>query len=232
MTALENVSLPLIFKGAPKALRDKAAMTMLAAVGLKKRAYHRPTQMSGGQQQRVGIARAFVTRPKVIFADEPTGNLDTKTTIDVMKMMVRFARRYRQTLIIVTHDPEIADYADRVVTLIDGAITSDVSHEPIYDGKSEQGQTLLPDELIVPDDEIPQGPIDASEDEPIPPLADTLLFPDSDPADGFHQAGRTPAVKDTDTSQSDPEPPPPASGASTDHPAAPDDARQKGDVSP
>lgn len=232
MTAVENVTMPLVYRGVSARKRKAAALKMLKDLGLSKHVNHRPSQMSGGQQQRVGIARAFVTRPKVIFADEPTGNLDTKTTIDVMKMMVRFARRYRQTLIIVTHDPEIADYADRVVTLIDGAITSDVSHEPIYDGKSEQGQTLLPDELIVPDDEIPQGPIDASEDEPIPPLADTLLFPDSDPADGFHQAGRTPAVKDTDTSQSDPEPPPPASGASTDHPAAPDDARQKGDVSP
>lgn len=134
MTALENVSLPLIFKGASRSRRKKAALSMLSAVGLKKRAFHKPTQMSGGQQQRVGIARAFVTRPKVIFADEPTGNLDTKTTSEVMKMMVRFARKHRQTLIIVTHDPELADYADRVITLIDGNITSDVSHTPIYDG--------------------------------------------------------------------------------------------------
>lgn len=133
MTALENVSLPLIFKGVSRGKRKKAALSMLSAVGLKKRAYHKPTQMSGGQQQRVGIARAFVTRPKVIFADEPTGNLDTKTTVDVMKMMVRFARKYHQTLIIVTHDPELSNYADRVVTLIDGAITSDVLHSPIYD---------------------------------------------------------------------------------------------------
>ena len=116
MTALENVSLPMIFKGVSKSKRNKASMAMLAAVGLKKRAHHKPTQMSGGQQQRLGIARAFVSRPKVVFADEPTGNLDTRTTIDVMRMMVRFARRYQQTLIIVTHDPEIADYADRVIT--------------------------------------------------------------------------------------------------------------------
>ena len=134
MTALENVSLPMIFKGVSKSSRERAALEMLTAVGLKKRAHHKPTQMSGGQQQRVGIARAFVSRPKVVFADEPTGNLDTKTTIDVMEMMVRFARRYHQTLIIVTHDPEIADYADRVITLIDGCITSDETHTPIYDG--------------------------------------------------------------------------------------------------
>lgn len=137
MTALENVSLPLIFKGISRSKRKKAALAMLAAVGLKKRAYHKPTQMSGGQQQRVGIARAFVTRPKVIFADEPTGNLDTKTTLEVMKMMVRFARKHHETLIIVTHDPELSDYADRVITLIDGEITSDVAHTPVFDGSFE-----------------------------------------------------------------------------------------------
>lgn len=134
MTALENVSLPLIFKGSSRGKRKKTALAMLSAVGLRKRAFHKPTQMSGGQQQRVGIARAFVTRPKVIFADEPTGNLDTKTTVDVMKMMVRFARKHQQTLIIVTHDAELADYADRIITLIDGNITSDIEHTPIFDG--------------------------------------------------------------------------------------------------
>ena len=152
MTALENVALPMIFKGIGRRKRNKAALKMLAAVGLKKRAYHKPTQMSGGQQQRVGIARAFVSHPKVVFADEPTGNLDTHTTIDVMKMMVRFARRYDQTLIIVTHDAEIADYADRVITLIDGEIRSDLIHEPIYDGLSEQDR---PEAAPMP--ELPEG---------------------------------------------------------------------------
>ncbi len=152
MTALENVALPMIFKGIGRRKRNKAALKMLAAVGLKKRAYHKPTQMSGGQQQRVGIARAFVSHPKVVFADEPTGNLDTHTTIDVMKMMVRFARRYDQTLIIVTHDAEIADYADRVIPLIDGEIRSDLIHEPIYDGLSEQDR---PEAAPLP--ELPEG---------------------------------------------------------------------------
>lgn len=127
MSALENVALPLIFKGVPKRKRNKTALYLLDEVGLKKRARHKPTQMSGGQQQRVGIARAFVTKPKVIFADEPTGNLDTKTTIEVMEMMVRFSRKFNQTLVIVTHDTELAEYADRVITLIDGHITSDVA---------------------------------------------------------------------------------------------------------
>ena len=178
MTALENVSLPMIFKGVSKSKRNKASMAMLAAVGLKKRAHHRPTQMSGGQQQRVGIARAFVSRPKVVFADEPTGNLDTRTTIDVMRMMVRFARRYQQTLIIVTHDPEIADYADRVITLIDGAITSDVTHTPIYDGTADADS--LPPESVLPEEpKLPEGPIPAEEEElPLPPDDEPLILPD------------------------------------------------------
>lgn len=91
-------------------------------VGLKDRMNHYPTQMSGGQQQRVGIARAFIHKPQVIFADEPTGNLDSKTRIAVMNMMVSFAHRFGQTILLVTHDPEIAQYADHTVTLLDGQI--------------------------------------------------------------------------------------------------------------
>ena len=98
---------------------------MLKAVGLGSRMSHRPTQMSGGQQQRVGIARAFVSHPKIVFADEPTGNLDSKTTVEIMEMICGFARTYHQTIVLVTHDPEMASYADRVVHLIDGAIVGD-----------------------------------------------------------------------------------------------------------
>ena len=90
---------------------------------------HYPRQMSGGQQQRVGIARAFVARPDVVFADEPTGNLDSKTTIEVMDMIKSFARKYNQTIVLVTHDPELAQYADRIVTLVDGRIVSDTKGE-------------------------------------------------------------------------------------------------------
>lgn len=122
LTALENVSLPLIFQGIPKVKREKHAKEMLKAVGLNKRLHHKPKEMSGGQQQRVSIARAFVNRPAILFADEPTGNLDTHTTIEVMEMIRNIARQYNQTLIIVSHDPEIADYADRIITLIDGNI--------------------------------------------------------------------------------------------------------------
>lgn len=130
MTALENVSMPLIFRGMQKNKRNKAAARALREVGLGGRIHHRPNQMSGGQQQRVGIARAFVSKPKIVFADEPTGNLDSTTTDEVMQMMVRLCREQRQTLILVTHDVEISRYADRVVTILDGNIASDRTAPP------------------------------------------------------------------------------------------------------
>ena len=128
LTAVENVALPLTFRGTRARKRHAAAVHMLEAVGLKSRMKHKPTQMSGGQQQRVGIARAFVAKPKIVFADEPTGNLDSKTTIEVMEMMVRMARENNQTLIIVTHERDIARYADRVYYMLDGMI-SDVEQK-------------------------------------------------------------------------------------------------------
>lgn len=126
LTALENVAMPLMFRGIPKAQRNKAAEQMLRQVGLWDRKDHYPSQMSGGQQQRVGIARAFITKPAVVYADEPTGNLDSKTTVEVMQMIRGFARQYHQTIIMVSHDAEMAAYADRVLTLKDGEIISDV----------------------------------------------------------------------------------------------------------
>lgn len=125
LTASENVALPLMFKGVSKEERDIAAKKLLTLVGLQKRLDHFPNQMSGGQQQRVGIARAFITRPDVVFADEPTGNLDSKTTVEVMKMIVDMARRFNQTIVLVSHDPEMKDFADRIVTLKDGEIIAD-----------------------------------------------------------------------------------------------------------
>ncbi|HYE83915.1 MAG TPA: ABC transporter ATP-binding protein [Clostridia bacterium] len=121
-TALENVTLPLIFKGIPKAIREKKARNMLKAVGLENRMNHRPSQMSGGQQQRVSIARAFISNPEIIFADEPTGNLDTKTTTEIMGLITGMAEEYKQTLVIVTHDLEISAYADRIIHITDGNI--------------------------------------------------------------------------------------------------------------
>ena len=125
MTAVENVAMPLMFKGMERKKREAMAEELLKRVGLSHRLHHYPSQMSGGQQQRAGIARAFVSRPEVVFADEPTGNLDAKTTAEIMDMVMGFARRFNQTIILVTHDPGMSRYADRIVTLVDGIITGD-----------------------------------------------------------------------------------------------------------
>ncbi|MEG2638905.1 MAG: ABC transporter ATP-binding protein [Clostridiales bacterium] len=129
LPAWANVAMPLEFRGMEKKQREKEAIAMLKAVNLENRVNHTPGEMSGGQQQRVGIARAFVHHPKLVFADEPTGNLDSKTTVEVMELMVDMAKKHNQTLIIVTHDPEIAGYSDRIIHLIDGKIDSDVKVE-------------------------------------------------------------------------------------------------------
>ena len=140
LTAIENVAMPLLFRGVGKSKRNKLALQMLNEVGLKNRARHKPTQMSGGQQQRVGIARAFVAKPKIVFADEPTGNLDTKTTYEVMNLMVKISRENNQTFILVTHDSEISLFADRVIRIIDGNIESD-------ERVTEEQRAVLQEEL-------------------------------------------------------------------------------------
>jgi len=126
LTAVENVAMPLMFKGVAKPKRIKASKEMLKKVGLETHLKHKPSQMSGGQQQRVGIARAFVSQPSVVFADEPTGNLDSKTTDEVMQIMLDVAKSAGQTLIIVTHDRDIAAYSDRILFLFDGRICRDL----------------------------------------------------------------------------------------------------------
>lgn len=122
LTALENVTLPLIFKEIPNKKRIEMATNMLKEVGLESRITHKPTQMSGGQQQRVGIARAFVSNPEIVFADEPTGNLDTKTTMEIMNIIKKISIENNQTIVMVTHDKRIAEYADKVVNIHDGHI--------------------------------------------------------------------------------------------------------------
>lgn len=124
LTAAENVALPLMFKGVGRKERIKLATQELKKMGLGKRAGHKPTEMSGGQQQRVGIARAFVSHPKVVFADEPTGNLDSYTTKKVLYQMLSMAYQQGITFIMVTHEPELAACADRVITLLDGVVQS------------------------------------------------------------------------------------------------------------
>ncbi|QNU68154.1 ABC transporter ATP-binding protein [Ruminiclostridium herbifermentans] len=140
LTALENVGLPLAFKGIPRKIRDKKAQQMLKAVGLTSHNNRKPSQMSGGQQQRVGIARAFVGNPQIIFADEPTGNLDSKTTTDVMNLITGMARKNSQTLIIVTHDVSIASYADKVIHILDGNIEKIVTQTPSANVLAEEIQ--------------------------------------------------------------------------------------------
>ncbi len=124
MTALENVEFPLMFKRIPHKRRKKLAKDMLEKVGLGSRLNHKPKEMSGGQQQRVGIARAFVAKPSIVFADEPTGNLDTKTTKEVMELIKEMARENKQTIVMVTHDRSLAGYADKIIHVLDGKIQS------------------------------------------------------------------------------------------------------------
>lgn len=138
LTAQENVALPLIFKGVPKSQREEKARKMLKDVNLGDRMRHKPTQMSGGQQQRVGIARAFVALPEIVFADEPTGNLDSKTTQEVMQLIVSIAKENKQTLVLVTHDLQIAAYADRVIHLFDGRIEKIVMNDTVNNKVQEE----------------------------------------------------------------------------------------------
>ena len=122
LNAVENVALPLSFRGVPKKIRNAKAERYLKLVGLEKHKKHMANEMSGGQQQRVGIARALVLNPKIIFADEPTGNLDSKTTMEVLKLMRRIVREQNQTLVMVTHDNHLATFADRQFHIVDGKI--------------------------------------------------------------------------------------------------------------
>ena len=122
MTAAENVALPLMFKGISRSQRLAMARKELKTMGLGGRAEHMPTEMSGGQQQRVGIARAFVSKPRVIFADEPTGNLDSKTSADVLGLLKTTSQKFHQTLVMITHNSEIAQLADRIIRIEDGKI--------------------------------------------------------------------------------------------------------------
>lgn len=122
MNALENVALPLSFRGVPREIRNKRALKYMKLVGVGDQAKHMPNQMSGGQQQRVGIARALVVDPQIIFADEPTGNLDSHTTMEVLQLMQQIVREEGQTLIMVTHDNHLASYADRRIRIVDGKI--------------------------------------------------------------------------------------------------------------
>ncbi|MBC3803246.1 ATP-binding cassette domain-containing protein [Acetobacterium fimetarium] len=122
MNAIENVALALTFAGVKKEIRLKRAKEALEIVGLVDRMEHKPSELSGGQQQRVSIARALVNHPEIILADEPTGNLDSKTSSDIMEMITKLNREEKQTFVIVTHDPEAAKYCTKVIHMRDGLI--------------------------------------------------------------------------------------------------------------
>ena len=124
-SALENVELPMIYNHTPSHLRKEKAMEALKAVGLEGRAHHMPNQLSGGQQQRVAIARSLGCDAPIIFADEPTGNLDTKMSIEVMELFTHLNKDLGKTIILITHEPDIAEYAGRLITFRDGKKVSD-----------------------------------------------------------------------------------------------------------
>lgn len=128
LTAAENVALPLIYNGTTKKIRTEYALEMLDRVGLAERSHHKPNELSGGQNQRVAIARALVNNPSIILADEPTGNLDSKTSIEIMHIFDKIQAE-GNTVILVTHEEDIAEYARRIIRLKDGVIESDHQHK-------------------------------------------------------------------------------------------------------
>lgn len=130
MTALENVELPLIYRGVPKKEREELSRTALKKVGLEKRMDHKPSEMSGGQQQRVAIARAIAQAPPVILADEPTGNLDSGSTKEIMGILKDLHKEGR-TVILITHDNEIAARAKRIIRIMDGKIVADINNDAV-----------------------------------------------------------------------------------------------------
>ncbi len=125
-SAIENVELPMVYAGVPDKEREERAAKALDSVGLHERMHHQPNQLSGGQQQRVAIARAIVNEAPIIFADEPTGNLDTKMSVEIMDLFTKLNENLHRTIILVTHEEDIALFAKRIIKIVDGEIHSDI----------------------------------------------------------------------------------------------------------
>ena len=130
-TAVENVELPLMLRGIGKRERRKQALAVMEQVGIVSHAEHKPSELSGGQQQRVGIARALITMPPIVFADELTGNLDTKTSAEIMDLLTGLFRSSGTTFMLVSHDPDMSQYTDRTIHLLDGKIISEETNQSV-----------------------------------------------------------------------------------------------------
>ena len=160
MTAIENVAMPLTFQGVSKWERERRAIKMLKLVGLGKYMRHRPGEMSGGQQQRVGIARALVVNPEVVFADEPTGNLDSNTTIEVLQLIKKISQEKNQTMVMVTHDNYLAGFGDRIIQIRDGKIIRNVDNREQARLQMEalmNGTASMPDPGPFPQTAVPDA---------------------------------------------------------------------------
>jgi putative ABC transport system ATP-binding protein len=148
-SALENVELPLLYNGKPNHDRKEKAMRALHAVGLADREDHHPSQLSGGQQQRVAIARALINDPQIILADEPTGALDSRTSVEIMGIFQRLNRESGMTIIVVTHEPDIAEYSNRILRFKDGHLVSDLAVEHPREAQEELEALPVEEELVM-----------------------------------------------------------------------------------
>ena len=194
MTAIENVAMPLTFQGVSKWERERRAIKMLKLVGLGKYMRHRPGEMSGGQQQRVGIARALVVNPEIVFADEPTGNLDSNTTIEVLQLIKKISQEKNQTMVMVTHDNYLAGFGDRIIQIRDGKIIRNVDNREQARLQMEalmNGTASIPDpgpfpqagNTPAPETAVPQTPAEGAAGEPAEAQSPGEKLPDAEVPD-------------------------------------------------
>ena len=183
MTAIENVAMPLTFQGVSKWERERRAIKMLKLVGLGKYMRHRPGEMSGGQQQRVGIARALVVNPEIVFADEPTGNLDSNTTIEVLQLIKKISQEKNQTMVMVTHDNYLAGFGDRIIQIRDGKIIRNVDNR---EQARLQMEALMNGTASIPD----PGPFPQAVNTAVPDAAAVSQVPAEPPVPQAESGGQ------------------------------------------